>query len=668
MAKGISSVKGNITPEVGEKNIYEVASYYPRTIIKDENDIQWKLYVLESSGKWRELRGPQKTGKTVAFTFPEKWLEKKLLIEAYVYNAEKKSPPGLIVAPKSAKIPKINKVELFYVDDSPGKVFSYTEKLVAKANSVNLTGEKLVFTLWEDDAKGDSHNAKNLFIDSKSVTVGKNGVANVEFLLTKALMQKAMQGETDSKELEFYVTVEYYKNKKHATNNVDVKNPDYKPPVQPKSPSQPQNIPKKAEGSPAARKPASKKEEKGILETIVDKGKELWDWWETPGTVKPEKKPTPQKNDEKTATTIDKMSQKKREEQERKCFCNRDFEEKDVRNLVKLLKGTETIWEGQALKGGKRATCNISDKSFAALTNGINSAFKKYKINTCAQKMHFLAQTCEETGTFSLSEETKSQYASSTSVYKGRGLLQLTGVKKNENDEFYNEPGPYKDYADYKGDQNIVKNPSVIANNVDYCIDSGAWIWSINKKMPTAPSKAVDRWGTETSGKTLNELAIFVDKYLELISVLLNGRGSNGMPNGWAKRKSNYDLLKTGFFMYDCFHGDNNKPANAKGLVTYHIYSDGKIERHIPKIIKPGFETKYKYIYHDSNNKVYEVCTVDWIEIDKVKREKPNPSTIPVGYISHETFNVEGVNQKHLYKYSDGTIIASGDAGEGGEQ
>lgn len=54
-----------------------------------------------------------KNWQKVSFTFPEKWLGHKLLIEAFVYNPEVKSPPGLIVTPKSAKVPKINKVELF---------------------------------------------------------------------------------------------------------------------------------------------------------------------------------------------------------------------------------------------------------------------------------------------------------------------------------------------------------------------------------------------------------------------------------------------------------------------------------------------------------------------------------------------------------------------------
>jgi hypothetical protein len=122
--------------------------------------------------------------------------------------------------------------------------------------------------------------------------------------------------------------------------------------------------------------------------------------------------------------------------------------------------------------------------------------------------------------------------------------------------------------------------------------------------MPKAPSSAVDRWGIETSGKSLNELAVYVDKYLELISVLLNGRNKKtGMPNGWATRQSYYNLLKTGFFKYDWYHGDKHKPVSAKDIITYHIYSGGKIEKHIPKEIKAEYEKKYKYVYHDKNNK-----------------------------------------------------------------
>ena len=78
-----------------------------------------------------------------------------------------------------------------------------------------MFNKELVFTLWEDDAKGEGHNANNKAIETlPPKKVDKNGIAVGEFTLTKALMQKAMQGEADVKKLEFYVTVEYYKNKK----------------------------------------------------------------------------------------------------------------------------------------------------------------------------------------------------------------------------------------------------------------------------------------------------------------------------------------------------------------------------------------------------------------------------------------------------------------------
>lgn len=38
--------------------------------------------------------------------------------------------------------------------------------------------------------------------------------------------------------------------------------------------------------------------------------------------------------------------------------------------------------------------------------------------------------------------------------------------------------------------------------------------------------------------------------------------------------------------------------AVVPGIVTYHIYWDGRIEKHIPEAIQKGYEDKYKYVYH----------------------------------------------------------------------
>ncbi len=316
--KGVSKISGNPAPKVGEKTTYMVTGWYPATPAGERNpaSVTWELFKKRPDGSFTSTN-IKKTGDG-SFTFGEVAAKNTYRLEAYLHQPEGSGPTTIDITPQPAGIPKINKVELRYVDDSPGTVFSYTEKMVALAHCVNLTGEKLLFTLWEDDAAGEGHNSKNKFVDSKQAVVGRTGTATAEFILTKALMQKAAQGERDPKELEFYVTVEYYKDKKHASDNIVLKNPDYKPPVQQPAPSAPDKgntptpapkAPTKATGSPAASKPASQKEESGIVDAITESVRntwnELWDWAESKGTVTPEKKATPPKPEGKTTSVVE---------------------------------------------------------------------------------------------------------------------------------------------------------------------------------------------------------------------------------------------------------------------------------------------------------------------------------------------------------------------------
>lgn len=311
--KGVSKISGNPTPTIGEKTTYIVADWYPATPAAKRNPaaVTWELFKKRSDGSFTTTN-IRKKGEG-SFTFGEVAAKNTYRLEAYLHEPEGNGPTTIDITPQPAGIPKINKVDLHYVDDSPGTVFSYTEKLVAKAQCVNLSGKKLLFTLWEDDAAGDGHNADNTFMESREAVVDRTGTATAEFVLTKALMQKAAQGERDPKELEFYVTVEYYKNKKHASENREVKNPDYKEPLpQSKSgteakttaPAAAPKAPSKAAGSPAAQKAPSKKEEKGIMDKAREWWDEIWDWAESKGVVKPDKKPTPQKPDGKTVSVV----------------------------------------------------------------------------------------------------------------------------------------------------------------------------------------------------------------------------------------------------------------------------------------------------------------------------------------------------------------------------
>lgn len=47
--------------------------------------------------------------------------------------------------------------------------------------------------------------------------------------------------------------------------------------------------------------------------------------------------------------------------------------------------------------------------------------------------------------------------------------------------------------------------------------------------------------------------------------------------------------------------------AIVPGIITYHVYWDGRIEKLIPRAIQKGYEDKYKYIYHDEKGQKYEI-------------------------------------------------------------
>ncbi|SIS93922.1 M23 family metallopeptidase [Chryseobacterium gambrini] len=335
--QGVSKISGNPSPVVGEKTTYMVTDWYPATPAEERNPavVTWELFKKRPDGSFTTTN-IKKVGDG-SFTFGEVAAKNTYRLEAYLHQPEGKGSTTIDITPQPGEIPKINKVELRYADDSPGTVFSYQEKLVANAQCVNLAGKKLLFTLWEDDAAGEGHNSKNKFVDSKEAVVSRTGTATAEFILTKALMQKASQGERDPKELEFYVTVEYYKDKKHASENRVIKNPEYKPPVQPSQ--APKSTPK-ATGSPAASKPDSKKETSGVFdsftETVRNTWNELWDWAESKGTVKPDKKPKAPKPEGKTTSVVNGETKDSCLCKETKLFWGKHFTCQERKKIIEI--------------------------------------------------------------------------------------------------------------------------------------------------------------------------------------------------------------------------------------------------------------------------------------------------------------------------------------------
>jgi lysozyme family protein len=135
-------------------------------------------------------------------------------------------------------------------------------------------------TLWEDDAPGAGHSETNK--NNKAVTKSErvaNGVANVKFKLAVdfakiANAHLAGGDKSEGKNHEYYVTAEIFRQKTESSNNINVINPDKNGTAAQATPQKPSPRPT----DPAAKKGPSKKEEKGIVETVSGT---IYDWGET---------------------------------------------------------------------------------------------------------------------------------------------------------------------------------------------------------------------------------------------------------------------------------------------------------------------------------------------------------------------------------------------------
>lgn len=131
----------------------------PNNIFNPNLEIaKWEIYVLEN-GKWRKTTGNSKQGEIAPYTSSQNSLTKKG-IKICVTKGENKGE--LIIKPKSAGQPDINKIKLLNVNGKIVRIsLSYLDTLIVTVNCTDMEGEIAQFTLWDDDAKGEGYNKIN---------------------------------------------------------------------------------------------------------------------------------------------------------------------------------------------------------------------------------------------------------------------------------------------------------------------------------------------------------------------------------------------------------------------------------------------------------------------------------------------------------------------------
>jgi len=391
---------GPSNPEVGKEIIYKTSiSNFPASLPGQINpvatnpfteQVKWSIYILEY-GKWTLKEKNNKTGPTANYTFTEVSLKRKGIRIVALFGNEKAT---LDIKPLDTIERKIVKVELCdALGNLQTKPFAYSQTVLARVHCLNLDNCTVHVTLWEDDAPGKGHNEINK--NNKAITKSElvsNGIADVKFKLAPdfakmADAQLAKGDKSEGKTHEYYVTAEVFRQKTVSSNNINVTNPnnktaDTKAKATPQKPAAKKPVTKPVTAKPtppAAKKGPSKKEEKGILETV---GGTIYDWGESKFKTVASIFPDPMEIINSVAKLDMGDSWWKNKEEKGGCQnCNEKIKLKQLQEIF-------TEADPEVLK--------------IALTT-YNDYMEEFGMNTCWNKAHFFAQASIEVGkTFTL--------------------------------------------------------------------------------------------------------------------------------------------------------------------------------------------------------------------------------------------------------------------------
>lgn len=262
------------------------------------------------------------------------------------------------------------------------------------------------------------------------------------------------------------------------------------------------------------------------------------------------------------------------------CSCNRDLTLSEFEEIIRQLRGGSDI----ELFNHSKCTLDSSERNTQSLLTELNKVFKKYDINTCIRRIHFLAQTYHESAGFT----TTTEFSDGTKYnpgrhddaidngntqigdgpkYRGRGLMQLTW--KNN----------YKYYKAFSG-TDVVTNYRLVSTSLAIGADAAGWFWKQGKilskgerwKGPREVDKPnfikdekIDYPKTKVSAAdrtyhTIDMNLIADQDVVDLISYLING-GENGKND----RRKNVTTIKTVFkYPSKCVSTGVEKPKTEK--------------------------------------------------------------------------------------------------------
>ncbi|PZX93686.1 hypothetical protein DOS84_09770 [Flavobacterium aquariorum] len=627
-------ITGNPTPTVGKAEFYSVnqllSSAIPTKIFDGsklnafEYPVEWSVHILEN-GRWIQKEENDKTGNKVSYTFIQKSLERKGI---RILAKRGNQVARLDIKPHKAESPKIESIEFLDRNgNKPTKPFAYGQTLKARVHCLHMERRTIYATLWEDDAAGAGHNKANEKNKMKTLpgTV-KGGIADIDFVLEPDFAKIAnaikAKGDTDEgKTHEYYVTAEIL-NKKTASANTNVANPSYKDTT-----AQPA-APKKE--TPAQKKGPSKKQEKQ-KEKEKSIGDDIIDWWEGLFKVKPIVAPNPKAPTGNNPLKIGEPDKNPKDEKKEK-------------NGLCVCKDYDLIW-------GNKVSCDFRKKVVEISKNLGLPQEKNEGANWLMAVMALetgrtFSPTC---GTFKKhKDDTKNGYVGLIQIgkvaaidlgVKRSELIKLSATAQLDYVEKFFKQKKFDGKLKTKTDLYLAVNyPNACGHGTEknYVVyDSTKDAYDDNPIF----KREKDEYWIDKKGK----------KHYYA--------GKKGSSYAWEFEEAINDLHNEGIPEKIIFFGTcpivlNN--TTDKDIVTYNIYSDGKIEKIIPKTIKEGYENRYKYVYHDKKNKEHPICILDWYntkgkEVGIIHNSKPTHAEV----LTDEKVSDGSTSRRVKYKNDD---------------
>ena len=216
------------------------------------------------------------------------------------------------------------------------------------------------------------------------------------------------------------------------------------------------------------------------------------------------------------------------------CFCHRDFTVDEVKNIIQQLRDSEPSVKkmlGYSLFSASNCNIPASEATYENFTKELNIAMKKYDINTCLRKIHFLAQCYHESAHFSTSQELGSEkYLKGKPYYPyiGRGIIQLT-----HSGETADAIG-YKQYFEYIGRNDYKKNYALLNQDLHLAVDASGYFWKrgkllnagdlLNARYPNPSGVKVKYQKTKLSTHTTIDINLVADDdNTRQVTFLVNG-------------------------------------------------------------------------------------------------------------------------------------------------